>query len=49
MTVVFIILGFLVPVVMVFAFSIWLNRRHRNRSLNRNTNPDAKETNSDSE
>jgi hypothetical protein len=43
MMLLYIVLGFLVPVVMVFGYSVWLQRRRRRRTS------DTKETGSDTE
>jgi FtsZ-interacting cell division protein ZipA len=51
MVVLYIILGFLVPVVMVFAYSFWLNRRRRTPDTKETDTKetDTKETDSDTE
>jgi cytochrome c oxidase assembly factor CtaG len=41
MMVLYIVLGFLAPVILVFGYSVWLNRRRRT--------PDKTETGSDTE
>ncbi len=42
MKILFVVLGFLLPVVMVFAYSIWLNRRRRSRIADFSDDPENK-------
>jgi len=49
MVLLLIVLGFLIPVVMVFAYSVWLNRRQRERNAQKMNSETNGETSNDSE